>query len=258
MTNELTGILQKIKEHKAILNVEVEDGSPTSRNMRDKQSNAKIRLEELTLAYRNSLVDRTVFIVLYGKGATELSQVAEKEFGSYAADAEQSISRIVSEIPESQYLNKNGNAALIEAVTHAIEGLANEAGINSYPQPVFKSSEHGRRISSKEDMHGLVKHILAINVGSEMVAIHAVTATHSKAMDTDFDGRVYPVVLHTEDETYAKILVDDITNRLERQVFTIATEETAPIDKETLVLKKNDKTSLKSVFTAIKKNLGGK
>jgi len=271
--NDLRTILEKIKVQKSILNVEIGEESSTSRNLADRKRNAKVRIDELKAAYRNALLERTVFIVMYGNDAVKMASMAEKEFGSYAADAEQVINRIVEEVPTQSYKGKNASPSLFDVISHAIEGVAAEAGVISFPNPIYSSSRHSGRLEDKEALKRLVTKVISEDIGTELIAVHAVTATFLKALDTEFDGKVYPVVLHTSSIAYATALVKDIDTRLKRQVFTITTatkdlgtdekgnelsEETVGIQKDTIVINSVDKKNLTAALTKIKKSLGGK
>jgi hypothetical protein len=257
MTNSLNTILKEIKEKKAIVNADLDLNSPTARNMRDRQNSAKIRIEQLQVDYRNALLNQTVFIIMYGADAEKMAKVAEKDFGSYAVNAETLFDRIANEVPANVYAGKNASPSLFDIISHALEGVAAEAGVTSFPQPIFRNSKHGRVLGSKADLTTLIKQVISEDVGSELIAVHAVTATFLKALDNEFNGRVYPVVLHTSDAQYAARLNEDINKRLQRQTFTVAVGAD-PISGSTLLIEKATKVALKEALTQIKTQLGGK
>ena len=259
MTNNLQNILKEIKKNSDIVKAEVLEGENTTRVAKDRQTNAKRRILDLQVDYRNALLARTVFIVLYGPDAKELAKIAENDFGSYAADAESVFNRIADEIPAILYLNKSSSPSLFDVIAHALEGVAAEAGVSEFNSIQYKSSRDAKILKSKDDLKEVIKHTIVNQVGSELLAVHAVTATFMKALETEFDGKVYPVVMYTPDANYAKALVNDIHKHLiNHETYTITTSETEKVTKNTIVLDKVSKESVKSALTSIKKSLGGK
>lgn len=258
MTN-LADILKEMDAKRAIINAEINPDIATARNMRDRQKSAALRVEQLQVEYRNALLGRTVFIVMYGAESSKLAGMAQKDFGSFSADAETIFQRIASEVPVSSYSNKNASPALFDIISHALEGVAAEAGVSSFPQPMFKTSKHARKLTNKEELTSLIKQVVSEDVGSEIIAVHAVTATYLTALEAGFAGKVFPVVLHTPDVTYAAKLMSDIEKRLNRPVYaiTVKGEDVIKLD-QTVVMPSSTKTALKNALTSIKKALGGK
>lgn len=205
----LQSIMAEIKRLKPLADTEVaEHPRETLGGRLSRQKRAKEELKGLTETYRRALLNSALFILVTGTARDLFVEKATSSMGFFSADPEQFYKDIAGQVSPQLYLGKESSPNVLDVVTRILENKAMDVGITGYPMVTFRQ-EYRRVIKSKEEFVALVKQILNVQVGAEVVAAQAVKTVLPAAMSAGHEAKTTPILMSVEsiDEATVKALM---------------------------------------------------
>lgn len=249
--------LAEIKKQLPFASEDVNSGPVETLNgRRGRKAQAIEILKRLKRQYRQDLLLNSIFIVTVGSGREEFAKVATgEEFGLFSADPEAFYRDLASRVPQSLYMGKTGVSNIFEILGRHLEDKMMELDINEYNQLIFKA-EHAMQINSVDQFTTLIRNAINKQIGSEIAGINALDSLVDAAIAKNHSDSITPVVLVTNDESFALDLVRDL-KRLTSKVFLAvagdASDKMKSLD-ESMVLADTNKGTIKNALKAMRKN----
>lgn len=179
---------------------------------------AEENLSSLFMDLRTEVQRNLVLILVKGSKAEEFAKVAQEEFACLAFPAN-SVYKKLSDNVDDMFLNKTSSPSIVDLAMGGMSDLAHEIGILGYNFPKFTSDDMVF-LKDRKDLEKLVEKIFIREVGAELAVLSAIHDASKKIMETDFDGKKVPVILHSSDKTLIEALAKD-ANRVTSTVFTV-------------------------------------
>jgi hypothetical protein len=246
-------ILEKIKEHKTTLTLEVLPGDPTARTKAGMINQAKTQIENLKHDFRDEALRRSLFIVVFGKKARELSAVLQKEFAVKSASPRLLTSKIVDQISPSLYDNKQLHPSVIDSASSILEDLSRDMGVEHLPAVYYDGSKHAVQLKNRADLEKLLETLLLEKVGGEIFGINAVMNSLDDLIETEYSAPVLPMVIEVSEEGASKLVSD--LSRLSKNVVTISAGSEVKANLKLGAKAKIDTETVEKLLTEIKNNL---
>lgn len=237
---DLKQLVKEVKIATEKANVEIGNDPRTYTAKLGKVRRAKEDLKELFIQYRNEVRNRVVFILPTGESSDAFSKIATEELGCFAVDAEGPYKDTIVNINPALYNKHPFDPAILSTLTNYFQDVADEMGLLSYPQPVFKN-KYAKTLNSKEELLESVKEVFVEEIGSEIVGHYAINKVAIEGIKEDFNGKIVPIVLNTKDSKLIEKLEKDL-RRITIRVFLIETKDqisVKDVEKELKNIKKS-------------------
>jgi hypothetical protein len=218
---ELNEIIEQMEINKTIANTVVDSIDHRTYAVKmGKIKRAKENLNELFLEYRDSIKNKSIFILPKGTCVSSFIKIATTtEMGCFSVSADEIYDRIASEVHERYYTDIESSPTLFDIMMAIFNNMCTDLGIVSYPMITFES-KYRRRLTNKEDLLQLIKDAFNDKVGVELVGLYAINKVAKQAIDTNYRGKLVPIILHTDDKGLINILEKDLKN-FSRNVFAL-------------------------------------
>lgn len=191
---------------------------------------AREDLKELFNTYRGEISRRVVFILTTGPGAKAFHDLATSdEFGCFSADADGVYKDIVKNINPRLYQDHPFSPDVLNTVSNYFQDVADDLGILGYPMIVYKN-KYARTNKNKEEFLASVKMAINEDVGSEIVGYHILKSVAEQAFAESFNGKIVPVVIHTDDVNLVEELNTSL-RKISRNVFVVETAQEVSVEK---------------------------
>jgi hypothetical protein len=246
-------ILSKIKENSALLSLEILPGDPTSRTKAGMVNQAKEQIAALKNDFRDEALRRSLFIVVFGKKAKELSSILQNTFDVKSASPSLLTKKIVDKIEPSLYENRQLHPSVIDIASSVLDTLSGDMGISHVPAIYYDGMKHTVQISDRSDLESLLETLLIEKVGSEIFGINAVMASLDSLIEVGYTAPVLPMVLEVEEKNLTKVVAD--LNRLTSNVVTVSAGGEAKANLKLGAKAKLDAETVEKLLTEIKNNI---
>jgi len=257
MKNELAELVQVIQKKKEIASLKVDhEHFATRTTKKGKIKRAKEDLTELFLQYREALKNRAVFILTSGTETDKFVKLAEKNFGCFSVNADKFYSDLADQINPRLYTNHKASPGLFDLLSSHFEARAQAIGIIGFPALIFES-KYNKILKGKEDLLKLTKRAFNDKIGSEVVGLDAIDLVAQKAVNELYEGKIVPIILHSEDQDLIKELSSGLRN-ITPNVFIVSAGDLENEELKNKTLSKITKVTKKSVeesLVKIKENL---
>lgn len=237
---ELKDVLKKIEEAKVVVNQDPNFHPKTHAGKLGQIRRAKEDLKMLYSEYREAVRSKIVFIIPTGLGASKFSDIADKEYGCFKSDAEGVYNEVTENINSALYENTTFNPSSLETSMNYFRELADEIGLLSYPQVIFKSN-YAKPLKNKEDFRNSLKEAINEQIGSDIVGHYTVDRISTLAVNDKFAGKIVPVVMSSSDLELLNNLSQSLKSITSR-VFVVDTKEEVSEKEVEKVLLKIKKT----------------
>ena len=224
----LESIVKTIQETKKVAEKKFHEAPASAQTaVRGQIQRAKLDLEQLYRDYRKALQNRVIFILVTGSQTDKFVQMAENDFECFSVDAESFYSNILDQVP-TRYFNQTSSPALFEYFAAKFEDRALDIEIVGYP-PLLFEQKYKKQLKGRDDVHELMKRAFNEKVGGEVVGLDAIDRVAEKAVNSEFSGKMCPIILHTKDPQLVRELEKDIKRAVTSNVFVVTTG--AKVDK---------------------------
>lgn len=229
----ITEIIQQIREQQSLLKKEIIPDPRTMATQLGNLKRAEDTINHLFIDLRSEVQKNLVLILATGKNSSQFASIAEESFACLSFKAESVYERLAQNIHES-FLGKPASPSIVDIAMGNMSDLSHEIGILGYNMPMFKSTD-AVQLNTQKDVQKLIQNIFVRDVGAELVALMAVHDAAKKIVDTDFEGKRVPVILHTKDKELVEAIAKDST-RLTNKIFLVncSKEQTAETVEEKL------------------------
>lgn len=220
----LEKIVQQIKDTRALAEEDIMgDGTkkpnPSTLQTRlSRQRSAKGMLPNLYSQYKSELAKRMVYILVTGEQASS-TEATLLENGMLVYNADKFYNDILENIPPRMYDGHASPAAVFDVVAGHVENKAGEIDLASYPAPIYKRT-YSQKIDSKEKTLDLIKKIVNVEIGTEMVGYAALEAACRVAVNDDFAGATLPVAITLNDVNLAEDLAKGL-KKLSKEFYLL-------------------------------------
>lgn len=216
----LSNILKEMETNRPNAEMDVLMGSPDTYSGRVGLKRAATEANKrLKLQYQQELMSTTVFIVVSGPEADVFTDLASSEsFGCFNADPEAFFKDVVGRINPTLF-GRETTRNLFNLVGNILEDKMMELDITSYPMLAF-NDKYNSASNAPEELVPLVRNAIVDQVGSEIVGVNAVYSLVDEAIKKGHTASVSPVVLKTDNESFALDLRKNLT-RLTKNVFLV-------------------------------------
>ena len=257
----LETLMVEIKKQKRYAEEDIYGGNPaTLQSRKSRKQLAKGRLDELFLEYKRAFRPSAAFILVTGSESRAFANVVTEETETCVLDGEGLYKKLASKLPKELLNGRESTASLLGTISRQLEPIAAEIDVLSFGAIMYKS-EFQRTVRTQSDALDLIKRVINSQVGSEMAAMFALNDAAKNAVDAEFTGNLFPVMVYLEDSGIANEILSGISKMGSRGVVlqagtlaeglklegVIASVETVDRDSVMLALKK-----VKSVFTKSK------
>lgn len=253
MIESLKEIMGDIQKNKAIASTPLSNDVNVHRMQKGNISQAKEKLNELYMQYRKAVMTHSLFMVVVGSSAKKFAVESQKSFSTYSFDADDMYVSIANQIPEMLYKNKLASRALFDHIMARFEERARQIDIIGYTPILFKQ-EYKRTLKDKSELISLMREAFAKTVGNEVVGLDAIEKASTIAVNEGFEGKVVPIILHTNDLDFAKGLTKDL-NRISPHVLIIKAGKTSEDMTTDLTIKTINEKNLQELFLQIKEQV---
>ena len=253
MIESLKEIMEDIHKNKAIATEAASVDVNVRRMQQGSQAQAKEKLKDLYMQYRKAVMLNSLFMVVVGSNAKKFAEESKASFSTYSYDADELFLSIADQIPEQLYKGKLASRALFDHIMARFEERAMQIDIIGYTPILFKQ-EFKRTLKDKAELIAMMREAFAKTVGNEVVGLDVIEKTATVAVNEGFEGKVVPIVLHTDSVEFAKGLSKDL-NRLSPHVIIIKAGKTSENILTDLTIKAVNEKSLKELFLKIKEQV---
>lgn len=253
MIESLKEIMEDIHKNKAVAESELSTDVNVRRMQQGKVNQAREKLKDLYMQYRKAVMTNSLFMVVVGSTANKFAKKAQEAFSTYSYSADELFESIADKIPEKLYKNQLASRQLFEHIMARFEERAMEIDIIGYTPILFKQ-EFKRTLKDKGELIALMREAFAKTVGNEVVGLDVIEKTAKIAVNEGFEGKVVPIVLHTDSVEFAKGLAKDL-NRISPHVIIIKSGKTSENILTDLTIKTVNKKNLKELFLSIKEQV---
>jgi hypothetical protein len=217
----LSNVLEEIKKVKPYVDEDVEAGPlETMAGRRGRKNQAIERMKTLKREYKDQLLQSAAFIIVTGEKSKEFTSSAVGNFQCFSADPNAFYKDLADRIAPTAYQGKESLSNLFDILGRHLEDKANELGIIGYPQLIFK--QHYRiTVKTKEDLVNLIRLSINEQVGSEIVGIQSTALLTNVAISKEHGAKVTPIILSTDDDTFALDLHKTLYRLRPRGVFVV-------------------------------------
>jgi hypothetical protein len=191
--------------------------------------------------YKNEVRKRIVFILPTGPSADKFTELSSKEFGCFAVDAEGVYKDSIKNINPVLFNNSPFNPALLDTAVNYFQDVAEEIGLISYPMVIYKNT-YARTLKNQQELLDIVKEAFNADIGSEVVGYYAIHKATNLGLESEFAGKIMPVILTTSDLKLIASLEENLKT-ITNNIFVVDTKETIT-EKE-----------IEKIFTNIKKTI---
>lgn len=193
----LQSLIKEIKLQKEYANIDPYEGDPVLiRDRAGRKRNATGMLEALYPQYKHEMLKRLGFIVVVG---SQTKEALEKTEGVVKYSADSFFSELVSGVDERLLTGRESPATLIDMISHSLDNMARDMGIESYNQNLVYNAKYSESVFGRDQLASLAKRIVFDQVGSEIIGYHALEVATREAFNEDYDGNVLPVMVSIED-----------------------------------------------------------
>jgi len=251
----LSNIIEQIKKVKPLADEDISSGPrETYAGREGRKRNAVDQMKVLKERYIEELRLSSVFILVAGSAKNEFSDIATNEFKCFSADPEGFYKDLANRLPAELYTNRPAAANLFDVMGRHLEDKANELQILGYPQLIMKQ-QYQRAIKNKEDFVALIKQAVNEQVGSEISGINAVRSLADHAITIGHGSTVTPIILTTDDESFALDLNSTLSRIGARSFLVVAGKgaKTLKAREGTFVTKEVTKEGVENILTNINK-----
>jgi hypothetical protein len=214
----ITEIIKQIRDQQSLLKKEIVPDPRTMATQLGNLKRAENEINHLFVDLRSEVQKNLVLILATGKNSSQFASIAEQSFGCLSFKAESVYERLAQNVHET-FLGKPASPSIVEIAISNMSDIAYEIGIVGYNMPMFKSTDTVQ-LNTQEDVQNLIQTIFVRDVGAELVTLMAVHDAAKKILETDFEGKRVPVILHTTNKELADAIAKDST-RLTNKIFTV-------------------------------------
>ncbi len=255
----LQSILEEIKKVKPHAEEDTNSGPiETLNTRRGRKSQALESLKRLKRDYQEQLLQNTVFIVATGTQSQEFVRLAKEEFNLFTADSDAFYQDLANRVPEVLYKGKQGVSNVFDVLGRHLEDKMGELDVDAYNQLLFRQA-YAQQIDSVEQFKELIKLAVNLQIGAEVVGIHAIASLVDLAIEKNHTDKITPVVLSSQDEQFVLHMMKDLPRLKSRTFLVIAGEASAQlktVDESTIIedtTKGAVKAALKKINNSLKK-----
>jgi len=182
---------------------------------------AKEDLQDLFEEYRDLVRLNCAFILVTGGQSTQFATIAKEEFQCFTLTGSDFYENLLSGISPRMYDNQSSGSALFDVVGTAFENMALDMGIIGYPPLIFEQ-KFKKILKNKEDALEVITAAFNKKVGAEVIGYYSVDKVASQAIESNFEGTVIPIVIHSEDSELIKEFASKFRT-LTKNVFVVST-----------------------------------
>lgn len=251
----LQNLSKQIKEKSLAASDDLKDATNSTRPMREGNKRAaQSALNDLNQEYRRLLLKKASYIVVSGPQAKDLEEAVKGEKLPFIVNPDGFYEELLSKIDERAYMNRTVDGTFFNALSHALEEVSRDMGIQSYPQLLFKA-EYAQVISNKNQVTDILKKVINTDVGGELLGIYAVHKILDRAIASTTEDSFSPIILTAEDTGLAISLSNDL-RRLSNNVFLVSVGKNIPKSLKSalnsLTIKEANKETVDELLQAIR------
>lgn len=251
----LVKILREMEENRENSEMVLMQENPATYNSRlGLKRAAAENIRRLRIDYQKELLGSTIFIVTTGASSGQFTELASNEtFGCFSADPDAFYRDIAYRIDPSLY-TRESIRYLFNTAGNILEDKCLELDIVSFPMVMF-SEKYNEGVSNAEEFSVVLKRAINDQVGSEIVGINAVSSIVDSAIKKNHSAKVTPVILSTQDESFALDLVNNLKKQLKRPTFLVIAGKSSKAlrdNKEAVLVKNVSEESVGEALTSIR------
>ncbi len=244
----LSAIMEEIKKLRAKAGADVLTANNMAQNHMARKRTAQLRLPDLVRDYRTALSSHILPIIVTGSEASQFAATAKEKTGTAAVDGEAVYAEILSRLPKEVIGMAPKNVS--ELISRHFSDIAGESGILSYPAINHKSSK-GFVVNNTSDLEKFVKKTINSSLGVEISPIFSLRAIAEQALEAEFSGNLFPVLVVVKDESLVDSLVSAYSKLSGASFLLTAGDVSANLNSE--VLAKTSETDEEQVLKALTK-----
>lgn len=186
---------------------------------RQREKNVEERLKALLPQYAIELAKATTFILVLGDDAEKFASIAKTDADCYIFDLEKYYDRITNVIAPINFVGKRYSPYLVEMINNSLMDIGLELEmVNSIPAVVFKSKDE-QQIGGVDQFKKLTKQVVNESVGGDFAGLYAVRQVCDQAIEANFSGNFFPLVVYSKDTSLLGIAKD--LEKIGKYSFTV-------------------------------------
>lgn len=255
MKNSLKQILDQIKEKQEQLDVEIDYESPTYRMHMGNKVRAREDITALRGLYREELLPRVLAVVATGdERLSDFVKIAKEEYGMSEIDSMVLVRSAIDTEAVDVFLDKDFSPSTFRVMSTALAEEIRESGISVMDSLEYRSDLNGIFLRNREDLEANLLASLEATFGTKLIATHLMEKVVSQAIEEEFDGPIYPVVITTPDQGLAGRLHDMLSGSV---LLSVGVHLPIKSDKK-IVLDNLDAEQVKEAMNTLKDTKKGK
>jgi hypothetical protein len=211
-------IIEEIRQQQELTKKEIVPDARTINTQLGNIKRAEKALTHLFIDLRNEVKSNLVLILVGGKHSEEFSKIAEESFACLTFEADAVFKEMASGV-DDMFLGKSATPGIFDIAMGGMSDISHEIGIVGYNYVQFKS-EDAIQINDRKDLVNLIANAFNREIGAELVVLKAVHDATIKIMDSDFNGKKVPVILHSDNKQLMSKIAEDAP-RATKNVFVV-------------------------------------
>lgn len=205
---ELKEVLAEIKKAKLKKNIDLSNvGVETRAAQQGRKRSAELRLPYLERDYKIAMANHLAVFLVVGPDAGKFSELASEITKEKYLDAEGLYKEILSRMPKEAATGKMAPKVIVDIMSRHLLDLAVELEIASLPLPRYQHSK-GFTVKNTQDLYRLIKRVIVQSDGAALSAAKVLKEAAARALENEFDGDLYPVIVRLDDENIADEMVE--------------------------------------------------
>jgi len=174
---------------------------------------AQLRLPYLERDYKVALAKHLAVFLVVGKGSSTFGEMAEEITKAPVLDAEGFYKELFKRMPVEASSGKLAPKVVVDIMQRHLLDVAQELEIASFPLPHYKHSR-GFAINNSEDLYRFIKRVMLETAGAEIAAAYLLKQAAKQALEAEFDGDLYPLIVRLDDSSIADKTVEGLSDVL--------------------------------------------
>jgi hypothetical protein len=186
---------------------------------RQREKNVDERLRLLFPQYAVELVKATTFILVLGEHSDKFASVAKAEADCFVYDLEKYYDAIVDKINPINYVGQTYSPTTVQLLNNTLMEIGMDLDMVASIPAVVYSSKHAQLIRNRTHFKEIVKQVVNEYIGGDFAGLYAVRQITQEAIDADFSGNFFPMVVYSPDMSLISAANDFA--KIGKYIFTV-------------------------------------
>lgn len=197
--------IKKVRLKKSVDLTKVSQETITAQKGRKRA--AELRLPYLERDYKVALAKHLAVFLVTGSDASKFEEFSKDITKAPVLDAEGLYKELLKRMPAEASSGKLAPKVIVDIMQRHLLDIAHELEIASFPLPYYKHSR-GFAVNGAQDLYRFMRRVLLETAGAEMAAAYILKQAAQQALEAEFDGDLYPLIVRLDDESVADKIVD--------------------------------------------------